>query len=322
MPTERRRDRGEHRLARRGTARRLGARPHDPQAEGRSRGTGGHDDQPVVRQEERHLTEQRRIALITGASEGLGAEFARLFAERGHDLALVARRRERLDALADEIAARGRPRPSSSASTFRRADGSGNAGRGSERRRRAGRISRQQRGLRAQRAVRRTAPRRPDGDDRPQRAGADRARVSFHSGFARDARRHANVASIAALAPGPGMAVYYASKAFVLSLSEALSEELRPARRARDGALPRPGRHRFPEAGRHGRSGVRCAAGRRRRARNGRGGLRRAHGRPARRHAGPGQPGAGRRAWHGSRMEFRCRSSPPDRRNGAARARK
>ena len=37
-----------------------------------------------------------------------------------------------------------------------------------------------------------------------------------------------NVASIAAFFPGPGMAVYYASKAFVLSFSEALGQELKP----------------------------------------------------------------------------------------------
>ena len=43
------------------------------------------------------------VVLITGASSGLGAEMARQFAARGHDLALCARRVERLDALADEI---------------------------------------------------------------------------------------------------------------------------------------------------------------------------------------------------------------------------
>ncbi|MGY1733284.1 SDR family oxidoreductase [Geodermatophilus sp. SYSU D01045] len=43
------------------------------------------------------------VVLITGASSGLGAEMARQFAARGWDLALCARRTDRLDALADEI---------------------------------------------------------------------------------------------------------------------------------------------------------------------------------------------------------------------------
>jgi short-subunit dehydrogenase len=48
----------------------------------------------------------RRNVLITGASAGLGAEMARQFAARGHDLALTARRTDRLTALRDEIVAR------------------------------------------------------------------------------------------------------------------------------------------------------------------------------------------------------------------------
>src|SRR5690242_18719507 len=43
-------------------------------------------------------------ALITGASAGLGLELARLFARDKHDVILVARRRDKLDALAAELA--------------------------------------------------------------------------------------------------------------------------------------------------------------------------------------------------------------------------
>jgi len=50
--------------------------------------------------------EPRRLCLITGASSGIGAAFARVYASHGYDLALTARREERLIELADEIAAR------------------------------------------------------------------------------------------------------------------------------------------------------------------------------------------------------------------------
>lgn len=43
------------------------------------------------------------VALVTGASSGIGAEFARQLGERGHRLALVARRTDRLEALQDQL---------------------------------------------------------------------------------------------------------------------------------------------------------------------------------------------------------------------------
>ncbi len=173
----------------------------------------------------------RKIMLITGASGGIGADLARLAATKGHDLGLVARNRVALDALADELAAlpgQQNPRPLvfdcdmaklgavDSLIEFLAAQGAtpdivvNNAGYGSLGPADEGNLS-EQLGM----------------IDLNVRALTEMS-LRFAAPLAQAKGRLLNVASIAAFMPGPGMAVYYASKAFVLSFSEALSVELAP----------------------------------------------------------------------------------------------
>ena len=166
------------------------------------------------------------IVLITGASSGIGAALAKVFAAHGHELALVARRGDRLDALAEEIAATGRPRPTVFTADLERRDGASAiaaelSSRGLEP---AFVVNNAGFGLRGEAAT-------LSRDE--QLAMIDlnvRALTELSLMFVDSVARHRggilNVASLAAFLPGPGMAVYYASKAYVLSFSEALHREL------------------------------------------------------------------------------------------------
>lgn len=168
----------------------------------------------------------RRVAIITGASDGIGAELARLMARKGHDLALVARRRDRLEAVAAEIAGIGRPSPLVIALDLAEASAPDALAQGL---RAAGAeaamlINNAGFGLQGQVA---------ELDPGEQLRMIDlnvRALTALTLKFLPDLiavrGRILNVASVAAFLPGPGMAIYYASKAYVLSFSEALSQEL------------------------------------------------------------------------------------------------
>jgi hypothetical protein len=168
----------------------------------------------------------RPVAVITGASAGIGVALARVFAREGHKLALVARREDRLKSLADEIAATSSRRP------IVIVDDLGVAGA-------AARIGAAltEHGAEPQYVVNNAgfgllgqAARR---DAAQQLAMIDlnvRTLTELSLAFVDSLERHRggvlNVGSVAGFLPGPGMAVYYASKAYVLSFSEALHSEL------------------------------------------------------------------------------------------------
>lgn len=164
------------------------------------------------------------VTLITGASAGLGAEFARQLAGRGQRLVLAARRSERLEALASEL---GNARAVTADLT--KADGAARliadieaAGEHVEML-----VNNAGFGLRG-RFAQLDSGRQRDMIDLNIGALTDLARAVAPGMIARKSGAILNVASTAAFQAGPGMAVYFATKAYVLSLTEALHEELKP----------------------------------------------------------------------------------------------
>ena len=172
--------------------------------------------------------EKRLVTLITGASAGIGAALAHEFAAHGHELVLVARREHALGALADAIAAKGANRPTVLRADLARADAVQGIAEALD-----------QRGLEPDVVVNNAGfgmlGAADELDRAEQLAMIDldvRALTDLSLAFIDSLKRRRggilNVASIAAFMPGPGMAVYYASKAYVLSFSEALHRELKP----------------------------------------------------------------------------------------------
>ena len=165
----------------------------------------------------------KAVALITGASAGLGVDFARQLSAQGKQLVLVARRRDRLDALAAELGnTRAVEMDLSEAGAADRlmADLAAHG---------------EQADLLINNAGFGLTGRFAELDGRRQRQMIDLncgalielAHAVLPAMIERKQGRILNVASTAAFQPGPGMAVYFATKAFVLSFSEALHEEVK-----------------------------------------------------------------------------------------------
>ena len=167
------------------------------------------------------------VVLITGASSGIGAGFAEMFAAKGHEVFLVARRQQRLEALANAIVKAGGKPPRVMAVDLTQSDA-------------GDRIA----------AELQACYLEPEIDvnsagfgllgpaemlDRDEQLAmiAVNARVltelslRWIDSLARHRGGILNVGSVLGFVPGPGMAVYHATKAYVLSFSEALHEELK-----------------------------------------------------------------------------------------------
>ena len=169
----------------------------------------------------------RPVALITGASSGLGEQFAHLFARDGNDVILVARTAARLEPVAERlrhhkitpiVIAEDLCVPGSAARLYEAVKAKGlevsslvnNAGYGS-----MGPFL----DLPLEKEVEMVQLNCTTLLELSHRFGHDRR--------ARGDGRILNIASTAGFQPGPYMATYYASKAFVLSFSEALAHELK-----------------------------------------------------------------------------------------------
>lgn len=192
------------------------------------------------------------VALVTGASAGLGVEFARQLSRRGHRLVLAARRKDRLEALATEL---GNSRAiaidlgekDSAARLIEEIESAGekvhvlinNAGFGLSGRFAKLDVERQRQMI-----------------DLNVGTLTDLCRSVLPTMIERRGGGILNVASTAAFQPGPGVAVYFATKAYVLSFTEALHEEVKPHGVRVSALCPGPTRTEFGEVAGFGEKGA------------------------------------------------------------------
>jgi uncharacterized protein len=167
-----------------------------------------------------------RVTLITGASAGIGTELARVFAANDHRVVLVARRADRLKTLADEIVAAGGAAPILIPCDLEARDACDKIA--------AALVAE---GVEVEFVVNNAGfglfGQATEMDRAEQLGIIDvniRTLTDLSLRFSDSLIRHGggilNVGSVAGFLPGPGMAVYYASKAYVLSFTEALHQEL------------------------------------------------------------------------------------------------
>ena len=168
--------------------------------------------------------------LITGASEGLGVAFARLAAKEKRNVILTARSTDKLEAVATELRAMGVeavviPADLTDAAAVDALWASATDGREID-------VLVNNAGLGFHGAFS-----DPSGWDREEASIAVNLgaltrlmKLAIPHMQSLPKGRILNVASVAGFSPGPNMAVYHATKAYVLSLSEAVAEELRGTR--------------------------------------------------------------------------------------------
>jgi short-subunit dehydrogenase len=169
------------------------------------------------------------FALITGASSGIGLALAEALARKGRNLILIARQRDALESIACELSQR-----FSVEVLFRICDLS-------QPLQVSGLLHELEQGERSIDLLVNNAGIGSSGSYVAQDWGQEQqlielnilalARLTHAIGTVMAGQGHGqilNVASVAAFQPGPGMSNYYASKAYVLSFSEGLREELRP----------------------------------------------------------------------------------------------
>ena len=176
----------------------------------------------------RKSPEEKPVALITGASRGIGLELAKECAKHGHDVVLVARRQDALEAAAGAIEGKYGVRATVVAADLSSVDARvevlssmleqkieiglliNNAGFGL-----GGEF------------LETDIEREIEMIDVNVSALVHLTKVFAPAMIKRRSGRIMNVASTAAFQPGPLMSVYYATKAFVLSFSQAIAEEWR-----------------------------------------------------------------------------------------------